>query len=217
MRFSLCVSSLVLIGIVSMPSVSAQETRGARFNFAANTWKAEQSRVPKGYGDYADPQHNVHSGAVPSKNVLGLDPMMLSKPAPMPPAVVTPAKTQVTAQASVPKITPSFSPLFGNPEKAIAQLSATLPQQAIAKPMTQSAPVSAPTHNAPVARHSSASRGVHARLMTPVHHDVAPVAATPAVASYGKNFGYVPGPLLPTSSGGMSARAEVSGRIIHHR
>jgi hypothetical protein len=211
MKLSVYVSLVAILGITTMQSASAQEGRGMRFNFAPNVWRAESARLPKGYGDVApEPQHNVRAGAVPSKASLGLDPMMLSKPAPAP---VIPVNPVVTAQASVPKANASFSPLFGKPMMAQAQPLPTVPA-AVAQPAT--APAQAPAATAPAAppRHVVRS-AVSGRVRVPSRREVIPVSGTPAVASYGSQH-YVPGAFLPSSGSGSVATTAVSGKLIKH-
>lgn len=226
MKLSVLTLATIALAVTSVQSASAQETRGARFNYAPNRWKSETAPLPKGYGEYAAPAHNVRAGAVPSSNMLGLDPAMLERPAPPPPiqqVAARPATTSVTPSWSVPKTNASFNPAFGRPQSVVAQsMPAAMPAPgpALAKP--QAAPVkpavAAPIH---VARHRPASvhTGVSGRLMRPHMPTVSPASATPAVASYGKNFGYTPGPYMPTSSGAVGS-GEVRGRLLtktsHH-
>lgn len=211
---------LISVAASSWQSASAQESRaGARFNYAPNIWKAESARVPKGYGEYAEPAHNVRSGAVPSSNMLGVDPSMLEKPAPPPQVAATPAMTSVTPSMSIPKTNATFNPAFGKPQGVVAQsvppaMPASVP---VVKPQTakpaQAKPVVASA--APAPRHHSVSHtAVSARLMPPALNNVVPAHATPAVASYDKNFGYVPGAYLPSNTGGGEARASVKARLM---
>lgn len=212
MKLSLFVSLVAISAIASsMQSASAQEARGARFNFAPNVYRVEQSRVPKDYG--AEPAHNVRAGAVPNSNLLGVDPSMLAKPAPPPPVVAArPAMTSVTPAMFVPKTNSAFNPMFGKPQ--VAQLPAPVPQQAVAMPMQMKPATAAPAQAAPRRHVNTAVAG---RLMKPVRRNIAPTTATPAVASYGKNFGYVPGAYLPSSSGGASTSTIVHGVIVNQK
>lgn len=206
MKLSILVSLVTLASIAgSMQSASAQESRGARFNFAPNVWKSESVRMPKGYGN-PDVVHAVRPGSVPS-NLLGVDPSMLAKPAPPPVVAAAPVMTSVTPNMFVPKTNSAWNPMFGKPQAA--QLPAPVPQQAVAMPMTtqpmkaKSAPAGRPRVNTAVA----------GRLMRPAHRSISPASASPAVASYPTNFGYSPGPLLP-STGGMNSSATVKGVIV---
>lgn len=214
MKLSILVSLVSIATIASaMQTASAQESRGARFNYAPNVWKSEGVRLPKGYGN-PPAAHTVQAGAVPSGNLLGVDPTMLTKPAPPPVVATQPAMMSVTPRMSVPVPTAkaSFNPMFGTPQ--VAHLPPSVPQQAAAMPMPMKA---APATHAPVvvARHT---QGLSGRMLThPVRH-IAPASATPAVASYPTNFGYSPGPLLPSSSsGGMKTSTALSGVIISRK
>lgn len=210
MKISLFVSlAVITFAASSMQTASAQEARGARFNFAPNVYRTEQSRLPKGYG--AEPMHNVRAGAVPSSNLLGVDPSMLAKPAPPPPVIAAhPAMTSVTPAMFIPKTNAGFNPMFGKPQ--VAQLPAPVPQQAVAIPMQMKPATAAPAQAAP-RRH--VNTGVAGRLLTPPRRrNIAPTTASPAVASYGKNFGYVPGAYLPSSGGSGGATTDVTGRLL---
>lgn len=218
MRTAIYVSLIAITALSAFQSASAQEgapTRGARFNYAPNVYKVESANLPKGYGQFATPTHNVRAGGVPSKSLLGLDPAMLQKPMPIPQPVVAarPAATSVTSQVSVPKTW--FNPMFGTPN-TVAQLPSPMPQQAVAMPIAPARPQHAVTRSAPVANHAVRT-GLSGRVRLPKRHNVTPLMASPAVASYGKNFGYVPGPLLPSNSGGASATSSVSGKIMYKK
>jgi hypothetical protein len=212
MKFSILVSLVSIATIASaMQTASAQESRGARFNYAPNVWKSESARLPKGYGN-PPAAHTVQAGAVPSGNLLGLDPTMLTKPAPPPIVATQPAMMSVTPRmfAPVPTAKATFNPMFGTPQAAQPQ---SMPQQAPAMPMQMKA---APANHAPVAVVAHHSQGLSGRLMHPPRgRSIAPASATPAVASYAPGVGYSPGPLLPsTSSGGMRASTSLNGVII---
>ena len=209
MKVSIYVSLIALVGIASMQSASAQEGRGARFNYAPNVWKAESARVPKGYGEFADPQHNVRSGAVPSKSLLGLDPLMTSKPAPV--TALPPPMPVVSAQAALPKATPSFMPAFGKPMMAQAMPLPTMPQTAVAQP-TINPNQAQPAKSAPAAR--VVHTGLSGRVRVPSRSVVTPASATPAIASYGNNVGYDPGAYLPKTGGGSSASTRLNGVLL---
>lgn len=207
MKFSILVSLVTLASIASMQAASAQEGgRGARFNFAPNVWKSESVRMPKGYGA-PEPVHNVRAGAVPSSNVLGLDPSMLAKPAPPPPVVAArPVMTAVTPAMFIPKTNATFNPMFGSPK--VAHLPPSVPQQAVAMPIAMK-PVAA--NRAPVAVRRSTA--VAAVLKRPRFH--APVPASSAVAaSYPTGFGYSPGPLLPSTARATSTSTALNGRLL---
>lgn len=227
MKFSASLSLFVIaVAVSSMQSASAQETRGARFNYAPNIWKTEASRVPKGYNEFNEPPHSVRSGSVPTSSSLGIDPSMLEKPAPPPQVAARPATTSATPSMFVPKTNAAFSPAFGKPQgiiPAVAQsLPAVMPTPAHVKPQ-MARPATGSPASGPVAHHrpSGARTAVAAHLRRPTLHNVIPASATPAVASYDKNFGYVPGPYLPSSTGGGAASTEVKGTLMtptrHHK
>lgn len=209
----------IAIALICVQAASAQENRrGARFSYAPNVWKTEQAIIPKGAG--ADVPVNVRSGAVPSGNMLGLDPNVLTKPMPAP----VYQQQQVSARPMANRVTPrmvpkvAFNPAFGNPNR-LAPLAQQAAMPTTGNPLPMSAPAaSAPRHiaSAPPRRHyggGHARARLAGRLLPPAK--VAPAQATPQVASYGNNFGYVPGNALPSSSSaGLGANANVHGRII---
>lgn len=212
MKLSILASLIAFATIAStMQAASAQESRGARFNFAPNVWRSESVRLPKGYAA-PDPVHNVRAGAVPS-NLLGVDPSMLAKPAPPPIIAAHPAVPMVSSQVNIPRANATFNPMFGKPQ--VAQLPAPVPQQAVAMPMPRT---TAPAKAAPAGKPRYAARpSVSGRLLTPVKRNVTPQTATPAVASYREGFGYSPGLLLPSNSGGSGANTTVTGKLIRHK
>lgn len=196
----------------------AQEGRapGARFSFAKNVWKNEQARVPSD----ADGPRMVKQGAVPhSSNFLGLDPGMLnSRPQPLPQVAARPAVPSVSARAFVPNT--NFNSNFGQP---IAPLNAGAPMQMAALPAPaaaipqMAAPVAgrtaAPVHHSRGTSHPHSTRtAVSGKLKTPIH----PSGASATPATYGNNFGYVPGEHLPAVQigSGTNSRADVHGRIV---
>jgi hypothetical protein len=215
--------AIVALAATSMQSASAQETRGARFNYAPNIWKAEKASVPKGFGEHADIPHNVQSGAVPSHNMLGLDPSFLEKPpAPVPQVAARPATTSLTPRLFVPKTNASFNPAFGRPQGVVAQsLPAAMPAPVpmVAKPqVAMTKPATAPAQVAKVHHPSYVHTGVSGRLRTPHLPSVVPASATPSIASYGPGVGFLPGAYLPGN--GKSASTGLSGRLLtnikHH-
>lgn len=196
---------LALSLMSSLPSKA--EPGSARFSFAPNVWKQEQARLPQ-------PEHNVRDGSVPvGSKFLGLDPQMLAKPK-LPQVAARPAFTQVTPQMLPPK--GQFDSAFGTPEALPTQTKkAEVPQVAQAQTLT---PVQTKA-NSPrrASRGGHAKTAVHAQLMNKPKANG--LAAQPAeqIASYDKNFGYVPGSVLPSSvSDGLSRRTEVQGKILRH-
>jgi hypothetical protein len=176
-------------------------TPSMRFDFGPNTYELDHTSHRHHYiGTSATPPPSVHSGAAP-KNLLGLDPGFVSKPAPLP--VVRPVpQTTVAAKPILP--TP-FASIFGRPPVSplVAQGAGALPPASFGS-----------TGHLPVA-HSSKS--THAKVVSRPHH-APPVglAAQPSIATYGKDQGYQAGSVLPgySNTGGMGADASVSGRII---
>jgi hypothetical protein len=211
MKLSAYMTLTMVIACSAVQAASAQDApRGARFNYAPNVWRAEHANIPKGYGDYVEPTHAVKQGSMPSKNLLGLDPMMLSKPAPTPPV----PQTNVTATAQAPKTNASFMPAFGKPMLAQAPV---MPQAATAKPYVPVKPeIAAPAQAAPQpAVVASNTKSVSGRVHVPTRHVPAPESATPHVASYSDSDRfYTPStPTLP-SSGGGTATTKVSATLI---
>lgn len=209
-------------GITSMQEANAQESRGARFNFAPNVWKAEEPRMPRGYN--AMPQHAVRNGAVPKGNdFLGLDNIPASRPTP--PQVAPIARTNVAAVPYIPRtqasVQPSpFNPAFGNPLSAtparpltpqVAQTPAPLtpPARAAQPVLAKAAPAGRP---ASIGRRHHTTTGVSGRLASRPKPSGA--AATPQALSYDR--GYVPGgSIAAANSGAGNASGTVSGRVLN--
>lgn len=205
MKFSAYITLTMVVALSAVQAASAQDARGQRFNFAPNIWKAEHANIPKGYGDYVEPAHNVKAGSMPTKSFLGLDPMMLSKPAAQPP--VTPSTEVAARTRTQPK--GEFSPAFGKP--VLAQLP-VIPQAATAKPYLPIKPATAAPARAAERPVVSARRSVSATLRAPKYAH--PESATPHVASYSDGFGYSSGPQL-LNSGGGNAKATVKAKLLH--
>jgi hypothetical protein len=205
MKLSFYISLIALVGISTMQAASAQEARGARFNYAPNVWKAEHANIPKGYGDYVEPQHDVRAGSVPKNDILGVDPMMLSKPAPSP-AVTTAATPRIMA----PQTNANFNPAFGKP--VMAQLPSVMPQHAIALPMTPQAPMTKPVAAIPaqVAKPLLAKKVVLASMKRPAFQNAKPASAPAQIASYAPGMGYTPGAVLPHSGSRSASGASTS-------
>lgn len=203
----------VITTLVAGAAAQAQESRGSRFSYAPNYWKAEEPRVPRAMQPAA---HAVRAGAVPSQSMLGLDPHMLAPtPAAAPQVAARPAMTQVTPNVFVPRTQPSFKSDFGKPVSTQPMQIAQLPQPA-------AAPIAAPAQAKPaqaapvakVARHSGGRRrpvstAVSGQLRRPSNS----VGQMAAPATYGNNVGYVPGGSVHSSSGGAGS-GTVTGRIV---
>jgi hypothetical protein len=211
-------ATLSIISIAAGIAVSQPaNAEGARFDFAPQTYAMDSVKPHHHYP--SGPLPNVTAGAMPrSSSMLGVDPIMLAKPAPQ---VAPIARTNVTPQISfsnpIPKIVPQLPPLqptqlaatpfnkmFGNPNNPNqAPVVASLPApkaQPIARQHTQGVTGRLRRPVAPVAM-----TGVSGRLRTPAAN----------VANYGQGIGYTPGAFLPVQSGsGMSTSTNVSGSVL---
>jgi hypothetical protein len=187
--------------------------KGARFDFAPNIYKIEQSRLPSDYG--AVP-HSVRTGSVPhSSSFLGVDPQLLATP---PVAPVAQAIPRVSGFTTAVPMNASFKNAFGSP--ITKPVMAVLPKTATPLSLPQSATkqvaaklVSAKT---PVG-----NKNLHGTLLSKPRRNVIPSTATALALSgkkiegYGNNVGYTPGAYLPTASGsGLNIQADVSGRVL---
>ncbi|MBI4533777.1 MAG: hypothetical protein HY711_07495 [Candidatus Melainabacteria bacterium] len=218
--------SVVFAGAACSQSARA-EGSSARFHFAPNVWKAEGA--PKPASRAVEPMHSVRSGSVPrSASFLGLNPQLLSKPAPqvpLPQIEVASIVPQVAPQVAVPKA--EFKTAFGKPVG-----STSAPIVANAPVTTGVHPQAATAKSLPKATYTR-SRGSHPSLRSDksVHAQLAkiPTKATPAgnqgvvasagkgIESYGKNLGYVPGTYLPAATeGGVVTQTDVWGRLLRH-
>lgn len=209
----------VAAAVAASAPAQAQEAEprrpSARWDYAPNVWRKETIPMPRGYN--AAPQTAVRSGAVPSRNVLGLDPTYLAKaPAPMP----APLVRNTQAVSAVPINKPSapleaFKAAFGKPISAAPPMVAALPQGMSAAPASTmpSAAKSVSAHLRPRSTPVSHSTGVAARLMTPQHRP----APVPAVANYG-SLGFTPGSIVPSSgSTGSGATTSVRATLWNNR
>lgn len=207
------VAAAVAASAPAQAQEAEQRRPSARWDFAPNVWKKETIPMPRGYN--APAPAAVRAGAVPSRNVLGLDPTYLAKPpAPMP----APLVRNTTSVAAVP-IKPSspleaFQKAFGKPISAaptpmIASAPQSLPPIPVAAAPSAGKYVSA----RPIHRSLSRSTNGTAKLLT-AQHRPAPV---PAVANYG-SLGFTPGPMVPSSgSSGNGATTSVRATLWNHR
>ncbi len=202
---------------------SLAQGRGARFDFAPNKWRAAE--FPKANQGFDQMPHSVENGSMPQgSNFLGVDPQMLARPK----LVSTPAVAQTHAVVRpnpIPLNNP-FNSSFGHPVGLNAPI-ASLPNMAAPKNLENAAvPNSLPKSSAEKAvsaklmhanKNPNVSKNVNGRLLHAKHavgRSAEQLALKP-VESYGKNFGYVPGPYLPTTVGsGASTRTAVQGRIL---
>jgi hypothetical protein len=204
------VAAAVAASAPAQAQEAEQRRPSARWDFAPNVWKKETIPMPRGYN--APAPAAVRAGAVPSRNVLGLDPTYLAKaPAPMP----APLVRNTTSVAAVP-IKPSspleaFQKAFGKPISAaptpmIASAPQSLPPIPVAASPSAGRSVSArPIHRTPI----RSSNGLTGKLLTPQHRP----APVPAVANYG-SLGFTSGPMVPTTgSTGSGASTSVSAKL----
>jgi hypothetical protein len=213
--------SLIAAGTLSVLPASA---KGARFDFAPNTFGGEVFK--QRHGGYV-PVHAVTHGAMPrGSSFLGVDPRMLAKPAPpappAPPMIVqhmqaqlaTPV-AQVTPRMLPPKPQPQFNQAFGTPmsmskppiiAQAPPMAAPVMPQAAVAKPLTVA--------RRPVAR-VARNNNVSGKLIRRKSAPAAVAHADNGIASYGNSL-YVPGAFIPASgSGGVTRTGNVYGKIMH--
>lgn len=216
--------------IAASSTVQSAEAQGARFKYAPNVFKMEESRLPPGYGQPAPSNHSVTHGSMPKgTSLLGFDPKML---APRPqqiargPRVAPIAQTQLSGIPSfttaVPMLNP-FAPVankgqFGQPLGS-SPVVASLPPQA-SKPQGQAVQQKS---FAPTSAGSNLSGRINPRRSnTAVAGRLAPrargLAAKPGspIQSYGNNNFYQSGPTAPTgSSVTTSATGNVYGRVLY--
>jgi len=210
-------------GLASMQAADAQ---GARFKYAPQYYKLEETRTPKS-NHYSGPAHSVKSGAVPhGMSHLGIDPAMLAKKAA--PSVAPIVQQSVAAIPSftraVPTLVhpkPNFNAHFGKPlsmNPPVIAHAPTVTPPLTAAPQALAAPkalAAKPAVHKPAVAHRATS-SVSGKLKTrkaPAGNGATAVAK--GLDSYGKDFGYVPGSFLPTASTGSGfTSTEVNGRII---
>lgn len=213
-------STAVLSTIISISCLTAAnaEPGSARFSFAPNIWKGgvKSAGTPEPPITRQKPQwHEVKiAKAVPSvphdASFLGLDQQTLARPiqsvAPIATTqiAIVPTYVQILPQMSAKPMTQAFKSAFGQP---INEAKKAAPQLAMA-------------HTLPVAVQS-----VNAHIISPKVKKISRVRQSSLLAhanslssdSYGKNFGYVPGPSLFNGDGAnVTTTTEVRGQIIHH-
>jgi hypothetical protein len=231
MKVKLAALSTILIASASFSlqpaSAQQRQERGARFPFAPNIWKLEEPRIPKeNYGMSGHPMRSDLDGKVPhGPSFLGFDPQLLARPVVRPIAPVT--RTQVAMRPGVAptqNVTSPFKQSFGAPAAPpeMAQPN-SLPNAAkpAALPQSSNANNKALSGKLVPGKGLSANRSVSGVLRG--HKRPAGQSANPALAltkpveTYGKNFGFVPGIVLPiASNSGRTSSAEVSGRVLSH-
>ncbi len=213
--------------IAASSTVQSAEAQGARFKYAPNVFKMEESRLPPGYGQPAPSNHSVTHGSMPKgTSLLGFDPKML---APRPqqiargPRVAPIAQTQLSGIPSfttaVPMLNP-FAPVankgqFGQPlgsSPVVASLPPQArPQVAQAKPL---APASANSNVQGILKRRPTNNNLRGRMVPPARA-LAAKQGSP-IQSYGNNNFYQSGPTAPTgSSVTTSATGSVYGRVLY--
>ncbi len=206
-------TKLTLISIASITlavGVSLQPAfagRGARFDFAPNYYRLEQSSPPP--VSYHPTSHAVRSGHVPSsKDILGIDPGSL----PVAPVVNTQTQARLTQVTNT-----HYKEAFGAPVNA--PVMAALPATALNLPKASEKALSANKAVSAKLMNKKGSGNVYGKLLRKNHtsgNSAQALALGPA-ASYGKNFGYEPGSVTPATYGnGMNVNTAVSGRLLHH-
>jgi hypothetical protein len=154
----------------------------------------------------------VHSGAAP-KNLLGLDPGFLAKPAPLPVAPPPVAVAQPTVTVSAKPIIANnspFSSLFNHPAPALSAPAANAGQFGHPAPAAQPKIAYLPqTHP---------RTGVNARIIHAARPTAAAARTGTPIASYGNQF-FTSGAALPgyNASGGANVTTDLKGSVIRHK
>lgn len=210
--FSLIIAATCAIGFNQAAKAEDEDVRhvsSMRFDFGSNTYALDRPSPRHHYisATPATPASSVHSGAAP-KNLLGLDPSFVSKPAPLPTArpAIPVAQPVVTAKAILPS---PFASLFNHPTAPlVAQGPGALPPVSAAQP--------AHAGHLPA---TQATKGVSGRVLRPHHQaPVAAVAHQAPAATYGGQF-YTPTTVTPgyDSNGGSHVDTSLKGVIIGHK
>jgi len=223
-KFALLSTTIAIIAASS--TVQSAEAQGARFKYAPNIYKMEESRMPAGYGQPAANPHSVKPGSMPNaSSLLGFTPGSLpQRSAPRPAPRVAPiAATTVAASPSwtnaVPFLNP-FAPVankgqFGQPlNPNVPPVVASLPPQAAKAQPKSIAPASTSTGVSGKINARRASTAVAARRI-PRATGLAAKPGTP-IQSYGNNFGYQAGSTMPAGSGASTTvHGDVYGRVLY--
>lgn len=203
----IAVSVAVATVMLSVPAYAQEQHGTARFDFAPNYFRREQANAPLPGAKNAGAGAN---GSVPKggASVLGLNPKLFEKPHVV--ATTVSAVPSFTTPAPItppPNMPPESN--FGKPASAPSPSVA----QAKAGHFGKLAPGAKPSS-------LNSDRNVHGRLLHhPMHYKVpaSGLAATPgALASYGKGFGYTPGPMAQPAApeAGVSATKDVYGKLL---
>jgi hypothetical protein len=182
-----------------------------RFDFQSHTYALDHVESRHHYMSTSPGPGSVHSGAAP-KNLLGLDPGFLAKPAPLPvaPPPVAVAQPTVSAKPIIANSSP-FSSLFNHPAQALSAPAANAGQfghpAAAAKPQIASLPQ---TH---------ARTGVNGRIIHAARPTAAIARSATPIASYNNSQFYIPGAHLPgyNAGGGANVTTDLVGSVIRHK
>ncbi len=226
-KFAILSTTIAIIAASStvLPAQAQHRDRGARFDFAPQIYKLEESKVPPGYGAPPPSNHSVKHASMPSRSsLLGIDPAMLAaaRPVQRGPRVAPIAATTVAASPSwtnaVPFLNP-FAPVankgqFGQPlNPNVPPVVASLPPQASKAQPRTIAPSSNTSLSGKINPRRS-STAVAARRV-PRANALAAKQGAP-IQSYGNNFGYTAGSTAPVGSGAStSVTGNVYGRVLY--
>jgi len=215
MNVRLSALSIILFSTTLQLKPACAEEGGARFRYAPNIWRLEQPRIPHESYAVTPPARSALDGRVPrGTSFLGVDPQLLSKPAPI-------TRTQAVMQPSIKPAAPTnnpFQPSFGQP--STPPVMAALPKTASPLSLPQSSANKALSGKLLHKPSPLANKQVSGKLFNhkrAVGQSAGPALALKHIGRYDRNVGYVPGAFLPTSlSSGMSAKADVKGRLLRH-
>ena len=180
-----------------------------RFDFGSNKYALDHVESRHHYMSTSPGPGSVHSGAAP-KNLLGLDPGFLAKPAPLPVAAPAPVAQQNVAARPILATNSPFNTLFKNPA-ALTAPTANAGQ--FGKPATAAPPIVA--SRLPQTR---STNGVHGVIVHAARPKAAVARAATPIANYGNNW-FTPAQALPgyTNGGGSSVTTDLSGSVIRHK
>jgi hypothetical protein len=181
-----------------------------RFDFGSNSYALDHVAPRHHYMSTSPAQGSVHSGAAP-KNLLGLDPGFLAKPAPLPVAAPAPVAQQNVSAKPILATNSPFNTLFKNPAAS-----------ALTAPVANAGQFGKPAAGA-IPKIASAvppriDRGVHGTVIRAAHPRAAVARTATPIANYGNSY-YNPAQALPgyTNGGGSSVTTDLSGSVIRHK
>jgi hypothetical protein len=190
MNIKIFAMSALALSAMLMTVNPANAQKSARFSFAPQYYKMEESKIP-------EMSHAVKHGSVPQgSKFLGLDPSMLEKPK---------SREQVAARPSFTPVAPQipFNSAFGQPAIPPAEVKPAM-AQAKCKPMKARPVLAHRGHHTTSVNAKLVKRKAPSALDAPAH-----------IASYDKNVGYAPGTYLPTTAtDGYQRHADVHGTLL---